>query len=535
MPLTLSGNHKGRFHPSLRPSLNIIDLIPTTEKDDANIVPSILPKQPNHRRERPVPDTSSKNHFLNLIPITELEDLKNKDSSLEQENIDFVTLPPVTSPRPRTFLPILTKNEREKDAPNFNSGVRKAAKKATNLQRPSISVNEPKVLGVTGKPPVVISTTRIPVTTNIPNPIFEEKIVGDFEVETTFENAQKKKEEEIIAQIRKQLYEVLGQKRKQSKLSGSNEDSVADKENPRSGNQPSITGNDIAGILSNIGISAPVPNVLNQKQKVAPVKIPKIPLKPKQRKKKVKKILKNRPRLRRPPPTFANFGLVDLNEDRKDLNLSKSKVKAKSLLQKIPGISEKLKPNPNRRRKLLRVIKKKKQLGKKFDSKNKNVRIVKAKGPSSSSTVHLRPSSEAPQNNNLLAENAGGNNLANKVLLQAVLETENNVGGDVEESVRSQIIITPKGLPKKDLEEGKAQKILSSPNVIETRKESSESSKISTRKIVLPTQGSVQLRQAEIRGSNEGNSRKIYTLPPKVLRPIGFVHPSFSLAEDQEQ
>merc|ERR1719400_907911 len=233
----------------------------------------------------------------------------------------------------------------------------------------------------------------------------------------------------------------LDKKRKQSKLSGSNEDSLADKENPRSGNQPSITGNDIAGILSNIGISAPVPNVLNQKQKVVPVQIAKIPLKPKQRKKKVKKILKNRPRLRRPPPTFANFGLVDLNEDRKDLNLSKSKVKAKSLLQKIPGISEKLKPNPNRRRKLLRVIKKKKQLGKKFDSKNKNVRIVKAKGPSTSSTVHLRPSSETPQNNNLLAEHAGGNNLANKVLLQAVLETENNVGGDVEESVRSQIII----------------------------------------------------------------------------------------------
>jgi len=240
--------------------------------------------------------------------------------------------------------------------------------------------------------------------------------------------------------------------------------------------------------------------------------------------------------LRKPPPTFANFGLVDLKEDRKGLKL-KSRVKAKSLLQKIPGTSEKSKSNPNRRRKLLRVIKKKKQLGKKFDSKYKNVKIVKAKGPSKSSTVHLRPSSLPTdlQNNNLLAEHAGGNNLANKVLLQAVLETENNVGGDVEESVRSQIFITPHGERKKDATEEAAQKIGPSPNVIETRKESSESSKISTRKIVLPAQGSVQLRQAEVRSSNGGNSRKIYTLPPKVLQPIGFVHPSFSLAEEKEE
>ena len=84
------------------------------------------------------------------------------------------------------------------------------------------------------------------------------------------------------------------------------------------------------------------------------------------------------------------------------------------------------------------------------------MKIVKAKGPSQASTIHLRPSSlpTAPQNNNLLAEHAGGNNLANKVLLQAVLETENNVGGDVEESVRSQIFITPHGERKKDATEG---------------------------------------------------------------------------------
>ena len=186
------------------------------------------------------------------------------------------------------------------------------------------------------------------------------------------------------------------------------------------------------------------------------------PVKQEKRKKKVKKILKSRPRLRRPPPTFANFGLVDLNEDRK--SIEKSKIKAKSLLQKIPGISENAKPNPNRRRKLLRVIKKKKQLGKKFDSKNKNVRIVKAKGPSTASTVLLRPSlSGAPVSNNLLAEHDGGNDLAKKVLLQAVLETENNVGGDVEESIRSQIFITPKGLPKKDIEVTKVEKILPPP------------------------------------------------------------------------
>merc|ERR1712223_1923366 len=153
--------------------------------------------------------------------------------------------------------------------------------------------------------------------------------------------------------------------------------------------------------------------------------------------------------------------------------------------------------------------------------KNKNVRIVKAKGPSTASTVLLRPSSlsGAPVSNNLLAVHDGGNDLAKKVLLQAVLETENNVGGDVEETIRSQIIITPKGLPKKDIEVTNVEKILPSPNVI-VSKESSESSKISTRKIVLPVQGSVQLRQAEIRSSNGGSPRKVYTLPPRVLQPV---------------
>ena len=142
---------------------------------------------------------------------------------------------------------------------------------------------------------------------------------------------------------------------------GNGED-VSGKESSRSGTGPSITSNDLAGILSNIGISAPTPDVLNPN--IGAIKTVKnLPSKADKRKKKVKKIVKSRPRLRKPPPTFANFGLVDLNEDRKDLKLSKSRVKAKSLLQKIPGISEKTKSNPNRRRKLLRVIKKKKQLG----------------------------------------------------------------------------------------------------------------------------------------------------------------------------
>merc|ERR1712223_169488 len=158
-----------------------------------------------------------------------------------------------------------------------NSGVRKAPKKVTSQRRPSLYEDlvshEPEL--VSGKPPVVLSTTRQPVSTNIPNPIFEEKVVGDFEVETTFENAQKKKEDEIIAQIRKQLYEVLGQKRKQSK------------ESSRSGNTPSITGNDISGILSNIGIPAPAPHIL-KKNKV-PTKKVQIPFKPVKQEKRKKK------------------------------------------------------------------------------------------------------------------------------------------------------------------------------------------------------------------------------------------------------
>merc|ERR1712018_563299 len=118
-------------------------------------------------------------------------------------------------------------------------------------------LNEPE-------PPVVISTTSLPVDTNIPNPIFDEK-----SVKPTLADAQKKKEDEIIAQIRKQLYQVLGQKRKQSKLSGpkhqgNQNKGDLDEEVTKSGNKPRITNNDLAAILSNIGISTPAPKIVNK-------------------------------------------------------------------------------------------------------------------------------------------------------------------------------------------------------------------------------------------------------------------------------
>ena len=171
---------------------------------------------------------------------------------------------------------------------------------------------------------------------------------------------------------------------------------------------------------------------------------------------------------------------------------------------------------------MLRVIKKlrPKKL-RNFQRKNKEFRENKG---SFDSTV-LKSLLSNTQNS-LPAEDSGVNSLANKVLLQAVLETENNVGGDVEESIRSQIFITPKSLPNNDITISRVEKV--GPNTA-AQKASATSNEVSTRKIVLPAQGSVQLRQAEIRSDNDGGSRKVYTLPPKVLQPIGFVHPSFSL------
>ena len=314
-----------------KPSLNIIDLIPTTD-DDSRGAEAIKVNQPNHRVGRPQL-IGSKTNFLNLIPITELEGLKNKNKQkTTNENVELVTPPPINSPRPRVFLPILTKNERENPLLDFNQGVRKSSPaKNPNLLNPRF--NDFDELITTGKPPVVLSTTRLPIDTNIPNPIFNEKTV-----KTSLADAQKKKEDEIIAQIRKQLYEVLGQKRKQSKLSGpKNLGNKSKGKGTKSGKEHRITSNDIAGILSNIGISpyskAPTPNIIskNVEKNKEGKKFSNVD----KRKKKIR-IVKSRPRLRRPPPTFANFGLVELNESKnknKGPTIFRAKIDANSLLK----------------------------------------------------------------------------------------------------------------------------------------------------------------------------------------------------------
>lgn len=504
-------------------SLSIIDLIPTTEKSLGNEFDSILPNQPNHRQNRPQV-TSSKKNYLNRIPIPELEAWKNKNKGTSRkDNIELVTLPPVTSPRPRILRPILTKNEREKFNPIFDQGLgaqRANAKKDRTLSK-GVS-NEPDPFATKGSPPVVISTTNLPVSRNVPNPIFKDESLS-----TSLPDAKQKKEDELIAQIKRQLYAILGQKRKQSKLNESNRQ--GNKNKPGKGARgPKITSNDLAGILSNLGISAKVSYLGNKGGN----KPPKKTSAPKDKRKKKIRVVKSRPRLRRPPPTFANFGLVEIkekNKSNKGLIVSKAKVEDNSLLRKIPGVSETDVPsrkNPNRRRKLLRVIKKLRPKSiRKIRPVKKDSKITKDK---ELFNLPLLKPSLSPSQNDLLADDAGVNTVANKVLIQAVLETENNVDGDVEESIRSQVFITPKSFPQNDITISRVEKTISSPDV-DSPNPFSKSNQISSRKIVLPAKESVQLRKAESRSLRKNNPRKIFTLPPKVLQPIGFVHPSFTI------
>ena len=252
-------------------------------------------------------------------------------------------------------------------------------------------------------------------------------------------------------------------------------------------------------------------------------------------KKKKIRVVKSRPRVRRPIPKFANFGLVEeFNKNQKERIgnlLSKAKVKTNSLLNKIPGISEENisdRKNPNRRRKLLKVIKKlRPQKLRRIPINDRELKVTKDKDAFNNSP--LFNSALLPSHNTILAGDAGVNSVANKVLLQAVLETENNVGGDVEESIQSQIVITPKGTPQNGITVTRVEKIGS--EVISSQKIADKSNGVSVKKIVLPAPGSVKLRQSESRSSTvDGKPQKIYTLPPRVLQPIGFVHPTFSLS-----
>ena len=184
-------------------------------------------------------------------------------------------------------------------------------------------------------------------------------------------------------------------------------------------------------------------------------------------------------------------------------------------------------------RKLLKVIKKlRPQKLRRIPINDRELKVPKDKDAFNHSP--LFNSALLPSHNTILAGDAGVNSVANKVLLQAVLETENNVGGDVEESIQSQIVITPKGTPQNGITVTRVEKIGS--EVISSKKIADKSNGVSVKKIVLPAPGSVKLRQSESRSSTgDGKPKKIYTLPPRVLQPIGFVHPTFSLSGPKSQ
>ena len=515
------------------PGLNILDLIPVSDEEGSGNVESDVnnPNSPSGRAQL----TDSKTNFLDLIPISEQKTPKTKGkNALQKETIEYVTLPPITSPRPRPriHLSLLTKNEREKVSPSTHSGLKTGSK-----QR----LKNPNLISSTGKPPIVISTTNQPVSTNIPNPIFNNK-----NIENSLAEAQRKKEEEIIAQLKRQLYEVLGQKRKlsKSKASASNPNQFKSKgkkelkdstllfsQDTQIGTKPTITNFDLAGILSNLGISAPVPDVINDNSGALEDNNPlKKSSKSEKNKRKRVRIVKSRPRTRKPSPQFANFDLADINKDKNGkgrTSLLPETFRKHSSLNTASGISDleiRNRKNPNRKRKLLRVIKKlrpKKLRG--FKLQNKASDSVKAKENLNSVSPK---SSVLPNQNKLLTEHSAVNTVANKVLLQAVLETENNVGGDVEESVRSQVVITPRGLRKPGITISRVEKVGPKAN---TPKISSTFLEATTPKITLPAPGSIKLKQAEIRRSDGSSSRTLYTLPPRVLSPIGFAHPPFSL------
>ena len=511
-----------------KPALDIVDLIPAS-KVYPDSIESVIPKQKNQRIQRPKLK-SWKGSLLDLIPLkTKIEPLEKKDGGVAKESINLVTLPPVTTPRPRIHRPILTKNERENGIRNFNeksrTKIRKNKPRINQKNRVVVVPNVPKPILGKGAPPIVISTTNLPVSRDVPNPIFEDSKSNK---KASIDDARKKKENEIIEQIKRQLYEVLGQKRKENyELNG-----------PSKGKQrTSITSKDIAGILSNVGLTAPASNTLRQKPNKNK-KLNKNP--PKELKKKKIRVVKSRPRVRRPIPKFANFGLVEeFNKNQKERIgnlLSKAKVKTNSLLNKIPGISEENisdRKNPNRRRKLLKVIKKlRPQKLRRIPINDRELKVTKDNDAFNSSPLFNSPL--LPSHNTILAGDAGVNSVANKVLLQAVLETENNVGGDVEESIQSQIVITPKGTPQNGITVTRVEKIGS--EVISSQKIADKSNGVSVKKIVLPAPGSLKLRQPESRSSTgDGKPKKIYTLPPRVLQPIGFVHPTFSLSGPKSQ
>ena len=107
----------------------------------------------------------------------------------------------------------------------------------------------------------------------------------------------------------------------------------------------------------------------------------------------------------------------------------------------------------------------------------------------------------------LLAEIPDGNTLAKNVLLQAVLETENNVYEDVEESVNSNILITPKGIPRNDVTITRVEKI--GPKVSHSVELST--SLVKKAKKVLPAPGTIELGETK---NVKNSAGKIYTLPP---------------------
>ena len=344
----------------------------------------------------------------------------------------------------------------------------------------------------------------------------------------------KKKEEEIIAHIRRQLYEVIGQKRKASRLSSS-------AGNTKSAAGPKITGTDVSDILSKIFIKKnlpPTPKVLDDAP-AEPESIDNLTNISKVDKNKRKRVRIVKHRQRKPSPLFANFNLVDTNKNNNGIKNAPSLLTTPPSSKTTKQISSaeilnrgQISTNhrdsndgniPNRRKKLLRVVKKLRP--KKLRKPQFKNRSNKAPKQSHLSKSLLPIPSLNANKKDLLAEIPESNTLAKNVLLQAVLETENNAHGDVEESIKSNIIVTPKGAPRNDITITRVEKVVNvGPKVSHSVELSTPLVKQS--KTVLPAPGSVALGETKEVKNSAG---KIYTLPPRVLRPIGFVHPNFTL------